>query len=138
MVSETTICFLNSLITLSNLAQLYDQLVQELGVFNQPCLEGIIRKMQMISLVTSLVAQKVDGLKSFRNLDDVRQELTFRFRNGFFNVSFSSEIFKNDEFKIQMIDELKVYLSEFKNISEKCLKIIVIIQIGDQAQMILK
>jgi hypothetical protein len=49
-----------------------------------------------------------------RNIDDMRQELIHRFRNGFFNVSFSSEMLRNDEFKIQMVDELKADLAESK------------------------
>jgi hypothetical protein len=57
------------------------------------------------------LAKKVDRLKSFRNLDDRREELRLRFRKGFFNVSFLTEFIMNDDLNILVMDERKVYLT---------------------------
>jgi hypothetical protein len=67
--------------------------------------------MKRISTATSIIAQKVDGLKYVRNLNEFKEELIFRYRNGFFNTSFSSEYFRNEELMIQSMDGLKTYLA---------------------------
>jgi hypothetical protein len=56
--------------------------------FENQALYDTIFFMKRISKATSIIAQKVDGLKYVRCLNEFKEKLTIRNRNGFFNTSF--------------------------------------------------
>jgi hypothetical protein len=68
---------------LQNFNSLYDRAKEKLISFNNQDLTDVIFYMDKISLATSIIAQKVDGLRYVRNLSEFKEELTLRFRIGF-------------------------------------------------------
>jgi hypothetical protein len=100
---------------LQNFNGLYDRAKEKLISFNNQDLTEVIFYMEKISMATSIIAQKVDGLRYVRRLSEFKEELTQRFRIGFYNISFSSEFLRNENLLIQSMDELKVFINETKN-----------------------